>query len=56
MGNSFSEDGLPEETFDYLISNPPFGVEWKKVQEDIVKEHENQGYCADALGPVCGNP
>ncbi len=44
VGNSFSDDGLPNETFDYLISNPPFGVEWKKVQEEIVKEYEQQGY------------
>jgi type I restriction enzyme M protein len=30
-GNSFSVDGLPLKHFDYLLSNPPFGVEWKKV-------------------------
>ena len=30
--------------FDYMLSNPPFGVEWKKVEKEIRKEHENQGF------------
>ena len=34
-GNSFSEDGLPDEEFDYMLSNPPFGVEWKKVESEV---------------------
>ena len=36
-GNSFTEDGLPGEKFDYMLSNPPFGVTWKNV-EFIVKD------------------
>ncbi len=44
FGNSFSEDGLPDSTFDYLLANPPFGVEWKKVEEPVREEHEKQGY------------
>src|ERR1019366_2548179 len=43
FGNSFSEDGHPGKTFDYCISNPPFGVEWKKVEKEVTDEHENQG-------------
>ncbi len=43
-GNSFSEDGLPDRTFDYLLANPPFGVEWKKVEEPIRAEHDKLGY------------
>lgn len=43
-GNSFTEDGLPDSTFDYLLANPPFGVEWKKVEERIREEHEKRGY------------
>jgi len=43
VGNSFSEDGHQGRTFDYCLANPPFGVEWKKV-EDIVKSE------ADKLG------
>lgn len=44
FGNSFTKDGLEGKTFDYLIANPPFGVDWKKVQSDIKKEHEKKGY------------
>jgi type I restriction enzyme M protein len=43
-GNTFSEDGHPNKKFDYMLSNPPFGVEWKKVEKEIRKEHEQQGY------------
>lgn len=43
FGNSFSVDGLPAEKFDYLLSNPPFGVEWKKVETAIRDEYERQG-------------
>jgi len=44
FGNSFSEDGLPESTFDYMLANPPFGVEWKKVEDEIQGEHEKDGF------------
>ncbi len=43
-GNSFSEDGHQGETFDYLLANPPFGVEWKKVEGSIRGEHESLGF------------
>ncbi|MGI5523183.1 type I restriction-modification system subunit M [Micromonospora sp. CA-259024] len=44
LGNSFSDDQLPHRTFDYMLSNPPFGVEWKKVQQHIKDEHEDRGF------------
>lgn len=43
-GNSFSEDGLPDQQFDYLLSNPPFGVEWKMVRDVVQDEHDTLGY------------
>ncbi len=43
-GNTLSEDGLPGKRFDYMLSNPPFGVEWKKIKPTIVREHETEGY------------
>lgn len=43
FGNSFSDDGHQREKFDYLLANPPFGVEWKKVKEDVEYEHTNLG-------------
>jgi type I restriction enzyme M protein len=44
VGNSFSEDGHAGRTFDYMLANPPFGVEWKKVEADVKKEHEQLGF------------
>lgn len=43
FGNSFTEDGFAGQTFDYMLSNPPFGVEWKKVEKEIREEHEKLG-------------
>jgi type I restriction enzyme M protein len=43
-GNSFSEDHHEGEHFDYLLANPPFGVEWKKVQDEVRKEAETKGF------------
>ncbi|GMV83092.1 MAG: hypothetical protein AMXMBFR7_42760 [Planctomycetota bacterium] len=44
FGNTLSDDGLPGKHFDYALSNPPFGVEWKKIEREIRKEAEEQGY------------
>ncbi len=43
LGNSFTQDQLGHETFDYMLSNPPFGVEWKKVEKEIKKEQSEKG-------------
>ncbi|GFO55131.1 type I restriction endonuclease subunit M [Geomonas sp. Red276] len=43
-GNTLSEDGHPHRKFDYMLSNPPFGVEWKKVEKEVRKEHEQLGF------------
>jgi type I restriction enzyme M protein len=43
-GNSFSEDHHEGERFDYLLANPPFGVEWKKVQDEVRTEAETRGF------------
>jgi type I restriction enzyme M protein len=43
-GNSFSQDQFVGERFDYLLANPPFGVEWKKVQEQVKGEAKNLGF------------
>ena len=45
LGNSLNnEDGHIGKQFDYCISNPPYGVDWKKYQEPIEKEHETKGF------------
>lgn len=43
-GNSISEDQLSNEKFDYLITNPPFGVKWEKFAKPVKKEHDEQGH------------
>lgn len=43
-GNTLSADGHADEKFDYMLSNPPFGVEWKKVEKEVRREAEQQGY------------
>lgn len=44
FGNTLSNDGLRGKHFDYMLSNPPFGVEWKKIEKDVRKEADEQGY------------
>ncbi|TYC79105.1 class I SAM-dependent DNA methyltransferase [Novosphingobium sp. BW1] len=44
FGNTLSDDGHHGQTYDYMLANPPFGVEWKKVEKEVRKEHESQGY------------
>ena len=44
FGNTLSADGLHGKVFDYMLSNPPFGVEWKKIEKEIRKEAEEQGH------------
>lgn len=43
-GNSISEDKLENEKFDYLITNPPFGVKWEKFAKPVKAEHEQLGH------------
>jgi type I restriction enzyme M protein len=44
FGNSFTQDGFPGEKFDYMLTNPPFGVDWNKYADPIKEEHETEGY------------
>ncbi|MEV4516103.1 class I SAM-dependent DNA methyltransferase [Dactylosporangium sp. NPDC049525] len=43
FGNSFSDDGHQHGRFDYILANPPFGVEWKKVKDAVEHEYETLG-------------
>jgi len=43
FGNTFTVDGLEEEKFDYMLSNPPFGVDWKKAEKIIKAEADSKG-------------
>jgi type I restriction enzyme M protein len=44
FGDSFTEDQFAGETYDYFLTNPPFGVDWKKQQKEINREHEKLGF------------
>ncbi|MCH9034330.1 MAG: N-6 DNA methylase, partial [Planctomycetes bacterium] len=44
FGSSFTKDGFPRQEFDYMLANPPFGVEWKPDEEEIRKEADTQGF------------
>ena len=44
FGNTFTVDGLKEEEFDYMLSNPPFGVDWKKAEKIIKSEANSKGF------------
>ena len=50
FGNTLSDDGHRARTFDYMLANPPFGVEWKKVEKEVRREHEQMGH-AGRFGP-----
>lgn len=39
QGNTLTDDAFENHTFDYMFSNPPYGVDWKKSEDDIRKEH-----------------
>ena len=44
LGNTLSNDLLPQERFDYCLANPPFGVKWEKVQKEVQAEQKERGY------------
>ncbi len=43
-GDTLTDDGHHGKTFDYCLSNPPYGVEWKKAEKKVRDEHTLQGY------------
>lgn len=44
LGNTLSNDQLYADKFDYMLSNPPFGVDWKKIEQDIKDENNLKGF------------
>lgn len=44
LGNTLSQDQLTAEKFDYMLSNPPFGVDWKKIEKNIKDENALKGH------------
>ena len=44
FGSSFSKDAFPHQQFDYMLANPPFGVDWGKYAQPIRDEHGQLGH------------
>jgi type I restriction enzyme M protein len=44
IGDSFTQDGNKGQSFRYMLTNPPFGVEWKKAEKFIRDEYESEGF------------
>lgn len=44
LGDTLADDQMPGETFGYQISNPPYGVDWKKSQKAVKEEHDKLGF------------
>jgi len=43
-GDSFTDDQFAGQRYDYFLTNPPFGVDWKKQQKEIQREHDKSGF------------
>lgn len=43
-GNTLKDDAHPNKSFHYMLSNPPYGVDWKKAEKEVKKEHNEQGW------------
>ena len=44
LGDGKTSDGHPDKKFDYLLANPPFGVEWKPQNDVVEKEYKDSGF------------
>ncbi|WIB43992.1 class I SAM-dependent DNA methyltransferase [Curtobacterium sp. MCLR17_058] len=44
LGDTLTEDAFDDKTFDYGLSNPPFGVDWKDQRADVDDEHTKLGF------------
>lgn len=44
FGNTLTHDAHRNETFHYMLSNPPYGVDWKKYASTIKEEAEDRGF------------
>ena len=44
FGDSFTDDKFEHDTFDYFLTNPPFGVDWKRQKNEIQDEHNTLGF------------
>ncbi|GAA4407143.1 class I SAM-dependent DNA methyltransferase [Nibrella viscosa] len=50
FGDTLKDDQHPDERFNFMLANPPFGVDWKKTEKVVKAEHEKRGF-AGRFGP-----
>ena len=50
FGDTLNDDKFSDYHFDYIISNPPFGIDWKKEADDIEKENKKGSACRFGVG------
>lgn len=43
-GDTLNDDKFENYEFDYIISNPPFGIDWKREQKEVEEEHKKKGF------------
>ena len=43
-GNTLTADAFPTNKFDFILANPPYGVDWKGYAQPIKDEHNRQGF------------
>ncbi|OQK32283.1 N-6 DNA methylase [Vibrio parahaemolyticus] len=44
LGNTLSDDKLQSNRFDYILSNPPFGLQWGNIENQIKNEYQKEGF------------
>jgi len=50
--DTLANDGFAHQVFDYMLSNPPFGVEWKQSEKAVRREYESKA-TTGASGRAC---
>ncbi|WP_226163734.1 type I restriction-modification system subunit M [Hymenobacter terricola] len=44
LGDTLTDDQFEDQTFNYFLANPPFGLDWKKQQKKVQAEHDRKGF------------
>ena len=52
LGDTLSDDKHPDQRFDYQLSNPPYGVEWKPAEAAVKREHAHRRSALGHRQPV----
>ncbi len=56
LDDSLTEDRFAGQTFDYFLTNPPFGVDWEQQQGEVKREHQKRGFAGRFGDGTAGMP